>query len=326
MKRFLALALLAALAACGKKQDLPALARLDYYSFEAASPLESRIKEIPADILKFYAAEDKRPDYAAYRPSAADKALLLEYLRLLPPEYEKVFKARCVGVYFIDGLIGNGITNWAVDPEGKIYFHITLNPAALRQDLSETMTERERSCFKPKAGWDVRVQAGVKYKGLLYALAHEAAHGLDYAVGVSQYTDDTMPSALRPKKWLTGNFFESLWIDYRKAQPAGEFPGRDRITFYGLGGGPKLDISEASELYRGLRSSGFSSLYGARSRAEDLAELETLRLIASDLGQPLRITLTGPGVKHTLRPMDGLAGRRAAQLRLFMEKINDLAL
>lgn len=228
-----------------------------------------------------------------------------------------------MGVYFVSGFIGNGVTNWVVGPGGKIYFYIILNPDAFKKDLSETLTERERSCFKPSAGWDVTVSAGRKYKGLLYALAHEAAHGLDYAVGISPYTDDTMPEYLRPKKNLARDFFSGVWQDYRLPQPDADFPWRDRITFYGLGGGPKVEMAEATELYGPLTSGYFVSLYGARSWAEDLAELETFHLITERLRQPVRVTLVSPGGgRVTLRPMDGKASERAAQLRLFMASID----
>ncbi|MCM2266498.1 MAG: hypothetical protein NDI60_01845 [Elusimicrobiales bacterium] len=322
MRKFLALALLAGACGCGKTPDLPAMARLETYAFSPASSLESRMTAVPAEVLEYFSAEDKRPDYASYLPTPEEKQLLLDYLRLLPPVYEKVFKARCVGIYFISGFTGNGVTNWVIGPGDKVYFYLALNPAAFKQDLSQTLTERERSCFKPKPGWEVAVAAGGKYKGLLYALAHEAAHGLDYAAGVSPYTDDTMPERYRPAKCLTGNFFPGVWQGYRQPLPAADFPLRDQITFYGLGGGPRLELYQAPGLYMALAKSQFASLYGARSWAEDLAELETFHTLTAVLGQQPRITLKGPdGVRYTIRPMDGPAAARAAVLRQLLQKV-----
>lgn len=322
MKELRALALLAAFCGCARAPELPEMAKLENYAFAPASSLESRIAAVPPAVLESFRAEDQRPDYASYLPSPEERKILLEYLALLPPEYTKVFKARCVGLYFISGFIGNGVTNWVAGPDGKIYFYIILNPNAFNEDLSETLTERERSCFRPEAGWSVAVSAGRRYKGLLYALAHEAAHGLDYAVGISPYTDDTMPEYFRPKKNLARDFFGGVWQDYRLPRPAADFPGRDQITFYGLGGGPKLDISGALPLYQDLYAGQFVSLYGARSWAEDLAELETFHAITERLRQPVRVTLVSPGGRHTMRPMDGKASARAAVLRGFMANIN----
>lgn len=326
MRKFLVPVLLAAFCGCARVPELPEMARLGSYAFDPVSALEARIAAVPAPVLEYFRTEDQRPDYAAYLPSHAEKKLLLDYLALLPPEYAKVFKARCVGLYFISGFIGNGVTNWVAGSDGKIYFYIILNPDAFNKDLSETLTERERSCFRPEAGWSVAVSAGRRYKGLLYALAHEAAHGLDYAVGISPYTDDTMPEYFRPKKNLARDFFGGVWQDYRLPRPAADFPGRDKITFYGLGGGPKLDISGALPLYKDLYAGQFVSLYGARSWAEDLAELETFHAITERLRQPVRVTFISPGGRQTMRPMDGKAAARAAVLRSFMEKINDAAL
>lgn len=307
--------------ACGPKEAAPAPRYLlATYGFSAASPLEARFKAPPEDVLEYFRREDGRPDYAAYLPSPAERGLVLEYLALLPPVYGEVFKARCAGIFFVKGFTGNGVTDWIIGPDG-VYFYVLLNPDAFSRDLSATLTERERSCFKPAAGWELEVEAGHKYRGLLYALAHEAAHGLDYAAGVSPYTDEGMPARYRPAKGLADGFFRETWESYSVPRPAHDFPGRDRITFYGLGGGPKLDVSEAPELYGGLGRSGFASLYGARTWAEDLAELETFRTIAHDLGQPYRITARRGASVYSLRPMDGPAAARSAALRRAVERV-----
>lgn len=321
--RFLCLAVLLAFpAGCTKRPaDLPALGRLETFGFNPASRLEDRITVMPAAQLEHYKDWDKRPDYVSYKPSAADKALLMEYLRLLPPVYERVFKERCAGIYFVSGLLGNGITTWVIGPEDKVYFHITLNPAALKAGLSETLTKRERSCFIPRAGWDVKVDAGTKYKGLLYAIFHEGTHGLDYAAGLSPYCDDTMPKFYWPAKPLSGSFFFKVWSSYFSPLKSFDYHGRGLITFYGLGGGPKIDITESKYVYEGLKDSPFISLYGSRSWAEDLAELSTFAVLTGKLGQPYRILIRYPNTLITLEPMKGKAGARAAAALSYLDKI-----
>jgi len=313
LKAALLAALFGALAGCGPKApELQALSRLETYAFDPASPLEARLTAVPPEVLAHFSAEDKRPDYASYLPTAAEKELLLAYLRLLPPAYEKIFKARCVGVYFISGFMGAGVTSWLAGPGDKIYFHIILNPAAFKKSLSQTLTERERSCFIPRQGWDVKVEAGDDYKGLFYALAHEGTHGLDYAAGVTLFADDTMPEYFRPRRTVAGKIFLERWEDYSKPRAELDFPGRDKLAFYGLGGGPKLEISEAPELYKGLLAGGFVSLYGAKSWAESLADLATFGALDA-LGQPYRITVTSPGKPYRLEPLTAVGdqARRA---------------
>ncbi len=321
LKAALLAALLGAVPGCGPKApELPALNRLESYSFDPASPLETRIKLIPAPVLEFFRAFDSRPDYAGYAPTAADRALVLAYLRLLPPAYEKTFRERCVGIYFVPGMVGNGLTDWISGPGGKIYFHMILNPAALRDDLSRTLTDRDKSCFIPRKGWTLRVEAGDKYKGLLYSLVHEGTHGLDYAAGVTPYADDTMPAYYRPRRAVSGGFCLKRWAGYSSPRPEADFPGRDKLTFYGLGNGPKLDISAAPELYAGMLKGGFISLYGARSWAEELAELATFSVLDT-LEQPYEITVTSPGGKKSFKPMAGAAGNLTYEAIEYVERI-----
>ncbi len=313
---------LAVLPGCsGKKETPPDIPRLENYSFNAASTLESRVGLVPTSLLKFFSRADGRADYAAYGPSDKEKALVMEYLRLLPPVYEKVFTERCIGIYFVSNFLGNGITSWVIGPGGKVYFYILLNPVSFKATLSETLTARERSCFIPAAGWDVSVDAGKKYKGMLYSLFHEGTHGLDYARGITPYTDDAMPEPYRPRGAVSGNFFLKTWEGYSKPLKAADFPGRDRLIFYGFGGGPKLPIAEAPAVYKGLAGSDFVSLYGARSWAEDIAELATFNYITGRLGQPYVIELSGPPGKHSLRPMQSRAGKRSAEAAGFLEKL-----
>ena len=88
-----------------------------------------------------------------------------------------------------------------------------------------------------------------------------------------------------------------------------------------------MDTSEALPLYKGLAGSGFVSLYGARSWAEDLAELATFALLTGSLGQPYRILVQSPDRKYLLEPMSGrAASARAAAALGYIKKINGAAL
>lgn len=280
------------------------LTRVEYFNFDPASRLEDRIKAMPPELFAYYRDWDKAPDYTRYEPAPEDKALIMEYFTLLPGVYRQVFEERCLGIYFIGGFKGNGVTSWADDKDGKVYFHVTLNPDSLKKDLSATLTEREASCFVPREGWEVKVNAGTRYKGLLYALLHEGAHGVDYVKGVTPWADDDMPAYLRPAAdGKTAIFFRPFWRDFYVPEKGYDFPLRDKITFYGLGGGPKIDFADAPALYKGLEGAPFASLYGSKSWAEDFAELATLHVLAFKLKQPYTVTLTGPGTALKMAPM-----------------------
>jgi hypothetical protein len=317
--------LLCGQAACAKKKPapvVPAISRIELYEYSPASSLEDRIKAMPPKVLEFYRQMDGRPDYKTYLPTPADKALLLSYLRLMPPAVERVFREKCVGLYFVEGFAGNGMTNWVADEKGGLYFHMALNPAGLRQTLSETLTERERSCFLPARGAGVTVDAGKKYKGLAYAVFHEAAHAADYIYGLTPMVDPDLPPAYRPAPRPDGGLFGKVWELYRTTRPPGAYPWREKLTFYGLGGGPKLTLAEAPGVYKGLAASPFVSLYGSKSWAEDFAELTAYYLITVKLGQPYAITVAGPGLKTIrLEPMTGPAAARAAAAAELLRKL-----
>ncbi|PKM97057.1 MAG: hypothetical protein CVU79_10415 [Elusimicrobia bacterium HGW-Elusimicrobia-3] len=314
------------LAACSKKapvQAVPEMARLETFAYAPGAGFESRIGPMPERLLEIYREIDGRTDYRNYAPTAADKALVLEYLRLMPPALERVFREKCVGLYFVENLQGNGVTSWVVDREGTLYFHMTLNPAALRLGLSETLTERESSCFIPEKGRNVSIDSGGKHKGLAYALFHEGAHAADYIYGLTPLVDEGLPEAYRPPARPDGGLFTETWESYSKPFPRSDFPFREKLTFYGFGGGPKIPLADADGVYAGLAGSPFVSLYGAKSWAEDFAELTAYGLITGRLGQPYRITVTGPlGVKKTAEPLKNPAvARRAAAALALLEKL-----
>jgi hypothetical protein len=159
------------------------------------------------------------------------------------------------------------------------------------------------------------VDAGEKYKGFLYALFHEGTHAVDYVKGVTPFADGSMPRKYFPVSPLAGGFFREAWADYGSPTPPVVIKGRENITFYGLGGGPKLPLSEALAMHRELALSPFISLYGSKSWAEDLAELAAFAFITQKLGQPYSIELTGFGPKpEVFYPMKGPAGPRSKKI------------
>lgn len=324
LSRLLCLALLfCGPAACKKRTrpEIPVMARLEVFGYNPASGFEDRIGPMPEKLLEQYRLMDGRPDYTAYSPSAEEKALVLEYLRLMPPAVERLFREKCVGLYFVRGFMGNGLTSWVADGRGKVYFHMALNPAAFRQTLSETMSERERSCFIPAKGWKVSVDTGSKYKGLAYAIFHEGAHAVDYLAGITPLVDPGLPPAYRPARRFDRGLFAGAWASHSTPSPGNDYPGRDRLAFYGLGGGPYIPMDRTPALYEGLEAGPFVSLYGSKSWAEDFAELTAYYLIVRKLGQPYRITVAGPAGGTVIEPMKGRAGRRAEAAVKLIERL-----
>lgn len=317
----LAALLLAAGCAAKYAEDIAPMGQMDFYGNTLSLPFEQRILPMPENLLEIYRQLDGRPGYKAHTPTAGEKELIIEYLRLLPPAFEKLFRERCVGLYLMDDFVGNGLASWVVDRKGRRFFQMTLNRAALSQPLSATLTERERSCFIPQEGWDVKVEAGKVYRGLAYALFHEGTHAVDYVYNITPDVDPDFPMRLRAAALPDGGLFTGVWQSPAAPFARYDYIKRGLLTFYGLGGGPRIPAGETPEVYGGLAGSPFISLYGSKTCAEDFADLIAYHMIVERLGQPYRITLSRPGGRETsYEPIKGPAGARARAAMEFAQK------
>lgn len=267
------------------------------YGFDAASPLP-RARTIPDWLLGAWSAADGET-YKAHRLTAEEEKSLAKAFAGLPAPMRKVLSERLIATYFIDGLKGNGITDWVLDPARGTYAYMILNPAGFKQTLSELLTERDGTVFAGKA--DVKVEAG-SGSGILYTVSHESAHAVDYVMGVTPYTEDGHYKATHPVPRPRRDW--DAWKDYSTPKAAADYPLRSKLHFYGFGS-PDIDPDLASDLCAELAGSPFASLYGSRTWAEDLAELFVLRHLTQDLKQPVRRVCAGvtyePWTNKTVR-------------------------
>lgn len=287
--------------------------RLKTYSFDPAVPLAARIGPCPLFLNEVLQRMDGKQDYTPYAPSPEELKLLRDYLGTLPRRMTETFEERLIGIFFIKNFTGNGMTDWVVDENGKVYIWLVMNPAGLSRTLSQTLTAREASAFK--GGGGVHVQAGSAYKGILYTLLHEGTHAYDYVHGLTPYTDRSVLYALRGGRGAGATW--DVWDAYARPKKSADFPLRSQIKFYGLDGGPRLEARQARRLYRGLLNSPFASLYGSQSWAEDAAELVTFYHLTRVLKQPYAIVLPAEGSEKKLKlePLrSGDALRRAERI------------
>ena len=122
---------------------------------------------------------------------------------------------------------------------------------------------------------------------LLYTLVHECGHLADYVYHYTPYTEPLIKElglgvAETP-------FVGSIWTDYAKPEERSDFAGRTAVSFYGLGGGAKVPLANAADLYRGLSNSPFPSLYASQNWAEDFAECFTWYFFTTRLGESYRV-------------------------------------
>jgi hypothetical protein len=260
---------------------------LKNYKFDPDSPIADRIQSAPAFVLKYLKEMDGRDDYGAYEPTEAEKQLLLQYLDLLPAWFDAMLKERLVAIYFIENYLGAGMTEFILDKADTVYAFIAINPATLRAGMSEWMTAREKSYFSGAStgagAVDVFVDCGKKYQALLYVLVHECGHVADYVYHYTPYVEPAIDELGLGASDTT--FILNTWAEYAKPEDRADFAGRTDVTFYGTGGGPKIPIAGAAELYQRLSNSPFPSLYAAQNWAEDFAECFTWYFFTDRLGE-----------------------------------------
>jgi hypothetical protein len=284
------------------------------YDFDPKIPLENRIGPCPGFLVESMKSMDQKTDYQAYTPTPREKDLIRGYLATLPAPMLQAYRERLLGIYFVKNFTGNGMSGWVPDGAGRIYSWLALNPAAFDKTISETLTGRETSVFAGDA--PVTVDCGSKYKGVLYTVLHEGLHAYDYIRGVTPYVEDMVVYSTRNGKGLGVSW--DVWQSIKKPRSDADFPHRDRLHFYGLGGGAAIPAAEAAKVYKDLMDSPFPSLYASRSWAEDAAELFTFYHLTRALSQPYAIRVAG-SQPTTLEPMKaGKALGRARRIYGFL--------
>jgi hypothetical protein len=227
-----------------------------------------------------------------------------DYLRKLPGHYQEVLQQRLVAIYFINDLRGSGATDYILDAKGDIYTIMLFNPDTLKTDLSKWLTYRENSCFiRNTAGVKIDINCGTEYTGFLYALVHESTHVVDYVESYTPYVENNI-AVIKEVKATSTPFTNNVWNDLAAPVLSYDFPKRKNITFYG-DGGPKINISDARELYEHLMVTPFVSLYGSMNWAEDFSDSMTFYHITRMLGQPYEIRYAKSGDQvRVFRPME----------------------
>lgn len=253
---------------------------LKSYDFDASIPLP-RLRPMPPWLLQMWKDTDGMP-YEAYTPTLAEAEHLALAFAGLPAPMGKVLSERVIAVYLVKGLKGNGLTDWILDSSSRPYVYMILNPAGFRQNLSQLLTERDRTLFRGPV--DIRVESG-ELPGIFYTVAHESAHAFDYVKSVTPYTEAGLYEARHSGAKAAAQW--DVWAEYEKPRSEADYPLRAKLHFYGFGE-PELDASQAAELCSQSEGTPFASFYGSRSWAEDMAELFVLRHLTQDMHQPLR--------------------------------------
>lgn len=294
---------LVVLVSCGSqsKQNevLPPAKQFALYTHNPDSTIVSRVRLAPAYLMDYLRNMDGNPGYQPYQPDGEELKLLEEYLNFLPDSYHQVLKDRLLGIYFIKGLQGTGLADYVTGPQKQLYTILILNEGCIRTDISEWLTYRESSCFiKSDPLLKVEFRAGNQYKGLLYGLFHEMSHVYDYVTKVTPYVEPDLAAEIAETVFTKG-----IWKDYSRPTDAYNIPWRKDFTFYGFGGGPKLELKYAEAVYKDLTRTPFVSIYASKSWAEDYADSAFWYLYTMKLKQPFSVAiLSNDSVLYEFKP------------------------
>jgi hypothetical protein len=284
------------------------------HGLDPTSALESRVKGTPATVLKmFQEAGGTAPTAHALTP--AERLKLSAAFAALPPLHRRILGERLRSVSFLDGMPNTALTSTVNPDEPYRLFDITIRAGVLREDVSEWLTQKERTCFEAASSpLSVSVEAG-KLDAIVYVLLHEATHVIDSCLGITP----ALRSGDPPSGVPVSAFTEGVWSEHTIPSPRYRDPLLERVRF--RAGGQTLAIDQAESIYMSLRRTPFVSLYGSSNWHDDLAESLALYHLTEVLKQPYRIVIRKEGAKvFVYEPMKSdLVRGRFGQMKRFYE-------
>ena len=307
-------------AAAGGQPAHPSEASKAYgrHGLDPASPLESRVKDAPDSVLAQFGSPG-RPAPTVHPLSDAERVKLKAAIDSLPPLHRRVLPRRLRAIHFLDGMpVAAQIST--VDPDGPFrLFDVTINAAVLRLNVSEWLTQKERTCFDAAGSpLSVNIDMGA-FDALVYVFLHEATHIVDLCEHV---TPGDLPADQPPGAGggPRSSFIEGVWSSRATPAPRYRDPLRGRVLFYTKD--ETIPVDQAEAVYTSLGTTPFASLYGGNNWLDDLAECVTIYHLTEVRKQPYRIVIREQGREvFVYEPMkSGLVRGRLGEMRRFYER------
>jgi hypothetical protein len=185
------------------------------HGLDPTSSLESRVKDTPATVLKmFEEAGGTAP--SAHALTEAERRKLSGAFLALPPVHRRVLGERLRTVSFLDGMPNTALTSTVNPDEPYRLFDITIRAGVLREDVSEWLTWKERTCYEAAGSrLSVSIEAG-KLDAIVYVLLHEATYVVDSCLRITPATrSGGQPAGEAP----TSVFTEGIWSDRTVPSP-----------------------------------------------------------------------------------------------------------
>jgi hypothetical protein len=286
------------------------------YGLDPATPLTSRVQETPASVIKMFKEAGMSP--SLHQLSPAERLKVEKAFAALPPLHQRVLKEHLRIISFLDDMPNTALTSIVNTNDAYPLFDITFRAGTLSQNVSEWLTEKERTCFEAKGSpLSVSIIAG-KLDAIVYILMHEATHVVDGSLGI-----------------LSGNFNIPRLVDTAKdtfttgvwsASTVFAFPYRNTLldSTRFRRGGKVLPIDSARSVYKAFEQTPFVSLYSTSSQHEDIAEYLTVYHFTQKLKQPFQIIIRDKEKKvFVYEPMKSkLVKTRIRYIKMFYSKGN----
>ena len=287
---------------------------LPNYGFDPSTALESRIGETPAAVLKEFKDAGLSP--TAHVLTATEQQKISKAFAMLPPLNRRILRERLRSLSFLDGMPNTALTSTVNPGEPYKVFDITIRAGIFDQNVSEFLTQKERTCFETaNSSLNVSIEGGT-LDAIVYVLLHETTHIVD---GSLHITSEMGVGDHLDKSPATSLFTRNVWSGWRTPAPQYQNTLLESIRFYADGKVLKIDQAEA--VYKALSQTPFVSVYGSRNWLDDLAEVVTWYHLTEKLKQPYRIEIRKTGqVIYAYEPMRSrLVRSRFDQLKRFYE-------
>ena len=268
------------------------------HGLDPASSLESRVRQTPATVLKMF-TEAGQPPPTAHTLTAVERRKLSTAFATLPPLHRRILGERLRSVSFLDGMPNTALTSTVNPEEPYRLFDITIRAAVLGEDVSEFLTQKERTCFDTAgSSLSVSIETG-QLDAIVYVLLHEATHVVDSSMRLTPVArPGDQPGVGAPASAFT----DGIWSERTLIAPRYRDPLLERVRF--RAGGQVLAIDRAEAVYAALRRTPFVSLYGSSNWHDDVAESVTWYHLTERLKLPYRIVIRNAGQEvFTYEPM-----------------------
>ncbi|UCB46061.1 MAG: hypothetical protein JSV25_01165 [Spirochaetota bacterium] len=227
-----------------------------------------------------------------------------ESLSLLPKLHKQILQDRLISIYFIDNFSGSGLADIVLSENDEMYTFLVFNSSVLKTSLTELISYKENTCFiQNEPSIQLEIELSEEMPGLLYIMLHESTHIVDFIERFTPYVEPFILELQGPSQRDT-LFTQQIWNDYSTLNESVIFPYKDEISFYCLGDGPELNLTDAVDVYQALESSPFVSLYSSFNWAEDFVEYITFYHLTQNLNVKYTILVKENGeVIYSYEPM-----------------------